>query len=179
MRRLGCVAIAVAVLFIASASFAGARQHFMAGQSYYTQGKYQKAIDEFEEAYRLDPRPLLLFNIAQAYEKIGKLEETVDYLKRYLEAEPDAEERTSLLNKIANLEERIANTGVEIKGGEAGSKVLVDGEEVGTLPIPEVISLSVGAHKIQVVKKGFEDFKMSVAVSSGNADTFFPDARAW
>jgi len=163
------VAVALAVLFVGTNAFAGARQHFMAGQDYYSQGRYQKAIEEFEEAYRLDPRPLLLFNIAQAYEKLGNLSKTVDYLKRFLEAEPDTDERTSLLNKIANLEARIAKTGIKVTCNVPEAKVYVDGKEVGKTPIAKVVPLSVGAHKVQISKKGFKDFTMSVAVSSGHS----------
>jgi hypothetical protein len=161
--------VALAVLFAGTSALAGARQHFMAGQDYYTQGRYQKAIEEFEEAYRLDPRPLLLFNIAQAYEKLGELEKTVDYLKRFLEAEPDTDERTSLLNKIANLEARIAKTGIKVTCNVAEATVYVDGKEVGKTPIAKVVPLGPGAHKVQISKKGFKDFTMSVAISSGHS----------
>ncbi len=162
-----CVIIAIAVLFAGSSALAGARQHFMAGQDYYTQGRYDKAIEEFEEAYRLEPKPLLLYNIAMAQEKVGELEKAVDYLKRYLEATPDNEDRTILLAKVANLEARIAKTGIKITASEAEATVFVDGKDVGKTPVAGVIPLSVGAHKIKVSKKGFEDFKMNVAVSSG------------
>jgi tetratricopeptide (TPR) repeat protein len=161
------IAIAVAVLLASTCVLAGARQHFMAGQDYYTQGRYLKAIEEFEEAYRLDPRPLLLFNIAQAHEKLGNLKQAVGYLKRFLEAEPDTDERTTLLNKIAVLEARIAKTGIKVSCNVPEAKVFVDGKEVGQTPIAKVIPVSTGAHKVQVSKKGFDDFVMNVAISSG------------
>jgi hypothetical protein len=160
--------IALAILFASTTVLAGARQHFMAGQDYYTQGRYKKAIEEFEEAYRLDPRPLLLFNIAQAHEKLGNLKESVKFLKRFLEAEPDTEDRTTLLNKVANLEARIAKTGIKVTCNIAEAKIFVDGEEVAKTPVAKVIPLDVGPHKVQLSKKGFEDFKMSIAVSSGH-----------
>jgi tetratricopeptide (TPR) repeat protein len=168
MKRV-CVIVAAAVLLASSAALADARQHFLAGQDYYTQGRYEKAIAEFEEAYRLDPRPLLLYNIAQAWEKLGDLVKAVDLLKKYLEADPNNPERTTLLNKLASLQERLDNTGVQIKCAEAQAIVYVDGKEVGKTPISGVVKLDAGAHKIQVSKKGFEDFKMSVAVTAGQS----------
>ncbi|MFO8071829.1 MAG: PEGA domain-containing protein [Polyangia bacterium] len=167
MKKGACMILALALTIAGATAFAGARQHFMAGQDYYTQGRYEKAIEEFKEAYRLDPRPLLLYNIAQAHEKLGDLYEAVDYLKRYLEAEPDSEDRTTLLNKVANLEARIAKTGVEITCNQAEATVYVDGEEKGKTPISEVIALPVGAHKVQVSKQGFADFTINVGVSAG------------
>jgi len=168
MKRV-CVIVAATVLLAGATAFADARQHFMAGQDYYTQGRYEKAIAEFEEAYRLDPRPLLLYNIGQAWEKLGDLVKAVDFLKRYLEADPNNEDRTTLLNKVASLQERLDNTGVQIKCTEAGAAVYVDGKEVGKTPIAGIVNLDTGAHKIQVSKKGFEDFKMTVAVTPGQS----------
>jgi len=168
MKR-ACVIVAAAVLLAGTTAFADARQHFMAGQDYYTQGRYEKAIAEFEEAYRLDPRPLLLYNIGQAWEKLGDLVKAVDFLKRYLDADPNNAERTTLLNKLASLQERLDNTGVQIKCAEADATVYVDGKEVGKTPIPGIVKLDAGAHKVQVSKKGFEDFKMSVAVTAGQS----------
>jgi tetratricopeptide (TPR) repeat protein len=168
MKRV-CIIVAAAVLLAGTTAFADARQHFMAGQDYYSQGRYEKAIAEFDEAYRLDPRPLLLYNIGQAWEKLGDLVKAVDYLKKYLEADPNNEERTTLLNKLASLQERLDNTGVEIKCAEANATVYVDGKEVGKTPISGITKLGAGAHKIQVSKKGFEDFKMSVAVTAGQS----------
>jgi tetratricopeptide (TPR) repeat protein len=168
MKKGACIVLALAFTIAGATAHAGARQHFMAGQDYYTQGRYEKAIDEFKEAYRLDPRTLLLYNIAQAYEKLGDLYQAVDYLKRYLEAEPDSEDRTTLLNKVANLEARIAKTGVKVTCNQAEASVYVDGEKKGKTPISEVISLPVGAHKVQVSKEGFSDFTINVAVSAGH-----------
>ena len=166
MKRI-CLIMAAALFLAGFNALADARQHFLAGQDYYSQGRYEKAVEEFEEAYRLDPRPLLLYNIAQAHEKMGHLVKAVDYLKRYLEADPDTDERTTLLNKVANLEARIAKTGIKVTSNEAEAIIYIDGKEVGTTPVAGVIPLEVGAHKVQVSKKGFEDFKMNLAVSSG------------
>jgi tetratricopeptide (TPR) repeat protein len=168
MKRV-CVIVATAVLLAGGAAFADARQHFLAGQDYYTQGRYEKAIAEFEEAYRLDPRPLLLYNLAQAWEKIGNLEKAVDYLKKYVEADPGNDDRATLVERISTLEERIAATGVTVTCNEVGAKVYVDDKEVGTTPITGNVKLSAGNHKIQVSKPGFDDFKMSLAVTVGQA----------
>jgi hypothetical protein len=168
MRRI-CIIAVVAATLAGTSAFADARQHFMAGQDYYSQGRYQKAIEEFDEAYRLDPRPLLLYNIAQTWEKLGELEKAIEFLKKYLDADPNIENRTTLLNKLQTMEERLGNTGVEIKCTQADAKVFVDGSEVGKTPIAGIVKLTAGAHKIHVSKTGFADFKMSVAVTSGQS----------
>ena len=98
--RILIVIVGFAVLLAASsASAQAAKQHFMAGQSYYQQGRYEKAIEEFEEAYRLDPKPLLLYNIAQSHEKLGNLKEAVEYLEKFLKEDPDTDQKKSLQDK--------------------------------------------------------------------------------
>ena len=88
----------------------------------------------------------MLYNISQAHEKLGNLQESVDYLKRFLEAEPDSDDRSTLLNKIANLEERIAKTGIKVTVDQPEAVIFVDDAEVGRSPVAGVIPLSPGAH---------------------------------
>ena len=81
-----------------------ARLHFEAGSSYYREGDYQTALREYQTAYRFAPRPALLYNIAQCWDRLGDKEQTVAYLRRYLEAEPAAEDRPAVERWIANLQ---------------------------------------------------------------------------
>jgi len=54
---------------------ADARSLFRAGQELYRRGDYETAIAHWSAAYELDPRPLLQFNLSQAYGRMGKLVE--------------------------------------------------------------------------------------------------------
>lgn len=168
MRYLVYIGSLIVLLWAAAAS-ADARQHFMAGQSYYTQGNYQKAIEEFKEAYRLDPKPLLLFNLAQSYEKLGNLKEAITHLERYLEADPNTEQRATLLNKIENLKSRVAQTGITVTCDQADAAIYVDDVQVGTTPVTGIIAADEGAHKVRISKSGFVDFVMNVAVATGQS----------
>jgi hypothetical protein len=161
--------IVLAAIFISTTALAGARQHYNSGQDYYAQGRYKKAIEEFEEAYRLDrSKHLLLFNISQAYERMGALNKAVEYLKRYLKKDPRADNRISLENKITNLEARIANTGIIVTSNQSGATIYVDGKKTGVTPEEKVISLQPGAHKVRVSKTGYKDFRINVGVSMGH-----------
>ena len=46
-----------------------ARLLFKEGDGHYAAGRYEKAIELFEQAYELSKRPDLLFNLANAYER--------------------------------------------------------------------------------------------------------------
>jgi tetratricopeptide (TPR) repeat protein len=81
-----------------------AKLHFEAGSSYYREGDYRAALREYETAYRFAPRPALLYNVAQCWDRLGDKPQTVAFLRRYLEAEPAAEDRAAVEQWIANLE---------------------------------------------------------------------------
>ncbi len=86
-----------------------AKIHFKAGEQYYVRGLYSQAIAEFNEAYRLSNAPALLYNISQAYERLGDLPAARDHLKRYMDSggtEPG--EMPALQQKLDNLDRRIA-----------------------------------------------------------------------
>jgi tetratricopeptide (TPR) repeat protein len=85
-----------------------AKVHYQAGAHHYARGHYVEAIGEFEEAYRLSKAPALLYNISQAYERLGDLVKARDYLHRYLESgATSADERGSLEDRVRAFDERI------------------------------------------------------------------------
>ena len=165
--------VAMTVFFFAAVVSAGAKEHFINGQEYYDQGRYKEAIDEFQKAYDMDARPLLLFNIAQAYEKLGNLPKSVDYLKQFLKKDTAKTDTKTVENKIANLEARIAKTGISVECSEADAAVSVDGTAVGSTPVTGVIPLPEGMHEVTIQKEGFQTFKMNVGVSMGYAVPVF------
>ena len=85
---------------------ARARELYDNGAILYEEGRYEDAIAAWEEAYRLSGRPLLLFNIANALERLGRYDEAMVDLSRYRAFAP-AEERETLDRRIRNLELRI------------------------------------------------------------------------
>jgi tetratricopeptide (TPR) repeat protein len=68
-----------------------ARAHFRAGTAFYEVGGYDRAIVEYEEAYRLLPLPELLFNLGQAARLKGDVKLAAAYYRRFLEAKPTGE----------------------------------------------------------------------------------------
>lgn len=85
-----------------------ARLHYRAGTSYYAEGAFEQALQEFEQAYRLSPRPGLLFNIASTLERMGQLERALEHFERYLPEVPAGEEHDLLERRLVSLRERVA-----------------------------------------------------------------------
>src|SRR5688572_24566337 len=68
---------------------AEARQRFMKAQKAYDLGQFDTALADYSEAYRLDPRPAFLFNIAQCQRLLGHYEQAAFHYRRFLDLSPD------------------------------------------------------------------------------------------
>jgi len=85
-----------------------ARTHFEAAQTHFETGSYEDAIREFEAAYRLSGRSALLYNVYLCQERLGNLEAAIDYLARYLEADPETSNASALRLRLEKLRARAA-----------------------------------------------------------------------
>lgn len=80
---------------------AEARRHFRAGLDLVRQAEYLRAVDEFQEAYRILPNVNVLFNIARAYADAGDLDRAIEYYQRYLQGEvPDRGDVEAVLRAL-------------------------------------------------------------------------------
>jgi tetratricopeptide (TPR) repeat protein len=114
VRGLAIVALvcaAVAPAYAISEDDERAKAHFLAGQSYYDQASYTDALREFNEAYRISKRPALLYNIARCHEALEQYDDAVKMLERYLQEDPQTEDRVSVETHIANLKGRGVHRG--------------------------------------------------------------------
>lgn len=93
-----------------------ARGHFLAGRSYFDQGRYSDAAEQFEEAFGLSRRSTLLLNAATAYERALQFDRAATTLERYLELEPDSDDRATLEERIR----RVREMAERASDGEAG-----------------------------------------------------------
>jgi hypothetical protein len=82
-----------------------ARTHFEAGRSYYEQSQYEDAVREFQESFDLSGRPELLLNISQAEERSLHYADAISAAQRYLELVPNADDRKTIEDRIASLQE--------------------------------------------------------------------------
>ncbi len=86
---------------------AKARHLYRNGEVLYSEGLYGDAIAAWQAAYQLSSRPLLLYNMANAQERIGRWQDALDSLNRYRAFAP-SEERATLGKRIANIERHLA-----------------------------------------------------------------------
>lgn len=84
-----------------------AKQLFANGSRLYDEGQYAEAALAFEESYKLSNAPPLLFNAANAYERMGDLETSIRFLNKY-RVYADPSEQDALTRRVSNLEKRMA-----------------------------------------------------------------------
>jgi tetratricopeptide (TPR) repeat protein len=115
-----------------------ALQLFSDGKKAYKQGDFQTAIKDLEAAYELEPAPVLLYNLARAYEGIGELEKAVSAYERFLEAQPNAEDRGAIEARVATLKRQIeiqAQKQAPAPAPEASPQVVVLPRSPSVVPI--------------------------------------------
>lgn len=110
-----------------------AQSMFRLAVSEFKAGNYQVALDKLLEVYELDPNPIILYNIARAYEEMGMLAEAADYFQRAV-ADPklpenlQAEVGRRLPKVLPALKRREAHTiavnSVSISLGQAADRAL-------------------------------------------------------
>jgi tetratricopeptide (TPR) repeat protein len=104
-RRRATAIAALAVLVAAPVEARelskAARERRDAGLVEYKAGRYDRAIAEFEAAYKLDPEPALLFSLAQAERLGGRCADALDHYERYLESNPNDEQTSAARVGIA------------------------------------------------------------------------------
>jgi tetratricopeptide (TPR) repeat protein len=84
-----------------------AKAHFKQGKAFQDVGAYDKAADEYKAAYEIDPRPEMLFNIAQAYRLAGTKQAALDYFQKYLDAQPNGAGADEARQHVAELTKEI------------------------------------------------------------------------
>ena len=86
------------VLFAARPALADekAKQLYDEGLRHYNLAEYTDAITSWKEAYRLSKKPLLLFNIAQAYRLSGDCTQALTFYDSYQREEPTPKNQEEL-----------------------------------------------------------------------------------
>src|SRR5437762_2605308 len=92
----------------AAALDAEVQRHATLGQRLLERGEGQRAVGEFRRAYELRADARFLFDIAEAYERIGLDDQARFFYDRYLRAAPDALDREEVEERLAAIDKRAA-----------------------------------------------------------------------
>src|ERR1041384_5234546 len=115
MKRILCFMTVLALTLVACGADAAdtkdAQAFFELASQAYHDGRYEDAVDLFMKAYAIDPQPELLYNVAQAYERLGDVRNALRSYRDYLRQHPGDQDLTSVESRIQNLERRLREQG--------------------------------------------------------------------
>lgn len=72
----------------------------------YLHGDFAAAIGLLDEAYALDPQPVLLYNKARAHEGLGHVDEAIELYEKYLAEEPSSPDRGAIEQRLVTLKKQ-------------------------------------------------------------------------
>jgi tetratricopeptide (TPR) repeat protein len=119
MRLLALAAVAMMVA-LSRPAFADERadraralELFEKSEQAYREGRFQEAIDRLLEARRLKHEPVLLYNLARAYEALGDRKNAADAYEAYLQEEPFARDQGAIQGRITTLRRQEAEAAAQ------------------------------------------------------------------
>ncbi len=189
MVRVAVVAVtlAFAPAVGAQSSVDQAKTLFAAGASAYASGQFDAAIQAFESANRLVPKPAIVFSIAQAHRRQYFLDKSAEHLRaaiakyhEYIDQVPEGGRRADAAQALAELEPMLSKSGTEqplartpvreparlmVMTQTDGAMVALDGKAQKKAPL--AAEVSPGKHHVKVSAAGFFDDERDVQAIDG------------
>ncbi len=132
-------------------------QAYKAGREHFKGKRFADAILEFNKAYRLDPNPVLVFNMARSFEELKEYRSAIEYYRKYLEMSPKAKDRIQVEESLRTLEllssREVHRVHLQITSTPEGAQVFVDGQARGLTPFRGEVTP--GKHFIMVEMEGY------------------------
>lgn len=166
-----------------------AKALFNAGAQAYSVGEFLAAIQAFEEAYKIAPKPAILFSLAQAERRQyavdhdpKRLQRAVDGFRKYVADVPMGGRRADAVQALGELEPvlekekakgMVAPTTpaakvaarVMVTSPTIGAQVSLDGSNGSEAPF--IGEVKPGKHTVEVVAKGHDPEKREIQVVEG------------
>lgn len=147
------------------ATAARAREQFSLGLSAYDRGVYFEALRHFQDAYQLQPHPLVRVNIANCFDKLDRPAEALLNFELFVESGAGSEaQRQEVRAAIAQLKKRVGRLVLTISPD--GAKVVVDDRIERRAPVYDALVLKTGRHQVSISLEGYETALRVVDVSA-------------
>jgi hypothetical protein len=130
-------------------------------------GHPDEALGLFRRAYETYPKPNMLFNIGLALDALERRVEALDAFELFLLQATDAppEARRHAAEQIAALTSAVGHLAVTVDVD--GAEVEIDGQKVGTTPLPRVAHLAPGLHALRVSHANYNAEERQLTVAAG------------
>jgi tetratricopeptide (TPR) repeat protein len=140
-----------------------ARLYFERGVRAFETGRFREAVELFRRADRVEPSPLLSFNVAHAYERMKDDTSALAAYREYLRRLPRAQNRFEVSQRIAELELALQRRGImqlSVLSEPPGATLLIDGAALGVTPWTG--ELAPGRHVVLARLRGYGDVEQIV-----------------
>lgn len=113
MRSTAIVALSACLAFATTAlpvgpALAGVKEQaaeaYGLGAKAFKAKDFKTALGHFDRAFKLDPSPILLYNIARCHEEMGALDPAISNFKLYLVKAPDSQDREDVERRVRVME---------------------------------------------------------------------------
>jgi hypothetical protein len=147
-----------------------ARQRFVEGVAHARKAQWELALAAFEAGYALSSQPTLLFNLAAAQMRTGKLLASNANFRRFMNSEDPAiaraQRRTAEL-QLTQVEARIPRLRIEIEGLKDGDRILLDQARIYAEELGRELWIDPGLHRVRVDRPQGGQEQRTIAVSEG------------
>ncbi len=150
-----------------------AKSLFKKGEKLYKKKEYKEAAEAFTQAYELSKRDELLYYMGTAWEAHGDLLKARSHYQLYLNNVPDAKNAEKILDKVIELQSRIAKEmgRVAVTSSFEESKVYVDAESEPQCLTPCTVVLSPDTkHTIRVVDDKGQEKTATFTLKAGQRE---------
>ncbi len=129
--------------------------------------RYADALDSYERAYRLDPRPALLYNQGRALQALGRYPEALDKFEGFRDTAPEElRSRVPRLGElIAEVERRVGTLLLSVE--PAGARVVIRERVVGMERRSRPLRLTTGPASVEVSAPGHFAVEKILEVRAG------------
>ncbi len=140
------------------------------GVAFRRAGQDLLALERFRLAQQRAPSPRILAQIALAEQALGQWSNADRDLRAALAADTDPwiqRNRSALDAALNTILARLAT--IEVLCATPGARLLVNGHEVGALPLSEPLRVESGTVTLEVRREGFRSVRRTIDVESGRA----------
>jgi tetratricopeptide (TPR) repeat protein len=141
------------------------------GNAAWSAGRYADALADYEEARKVSQDPKIFYNLAAAYQKLGRNADAYVWLSRF-QSSASREE----LEPIHNLDKRIAAlrnkiTLLKATVNVTGARVLVRDTAVGTTRAQEPLEIwaNEGKATIEIIGEGYRSYRKEHVLQGGGS----------
>lgn len=146
---------------------------FRQGVAAARQGAWTQAREAFQRAHRLSPHPLVLFNLAGAQARTGRLLAAAANYRRVLQARTAvaASHRRAAQSQLSAIEARIPRLRIQIQGLRHDDRVILDRTRLYPNELELEQWVDPGQHELTVFRQGTEQQTKRLRLSEGQRKT--------